>query len=67
MDNAGERGFTDISWEKWARKLEGWRAGKLESWRAGELEAGSWRAGGWKAGELESWRAGELESWKLEV
>ena len=60
MDNAGERGFTDISWEKWARKLEGWRAGKLESWRAGELES-------WRAGELESWKAGELESWKLEV
>ena len=54
MDNAGERGFTDISWEKWAGKLEGWRAG---SWKAGELES-------WRAGELE---VGELESWKLEV
>ena len=63
MGNAGERGFTDISREKWAGKLEGWKleVGELESWKleVGELES-------WK---LESWRAGswKLESWWLEA
>ena len=73
MGNAGERGFTDISREKWAGKLEGWKlevgelegwkleVGELESWKleVGELVAGELVAGGWNL-EAGGWKLEEL-------